>query len=94
MAYFISGRRQAASTILGWPASPSLPETRTLFLGATTILLGALNLKTESEVIWQALFEVFNRGYTPIELAHSSIEPKKILSTSAFGDMVVEIITR
>jgi 3-isopropylmalate dehydrogenase len=52
-----------------------------------------LNLKTESEVIWQALFEVFDRGYTTIELAHSSIEPKKILSTSAFGDMVVDIIT-
>lgn len=51
-----------------------------------------LNLKAESETIWQALFEVFERGYTTIELAHSSIEPKKILSTSDFGDMVVEII--
>jgi len=51
-----------------------------------------LNLKPESEIIWQALFEVFERGYTTIELAHSSIEPKKILSTSDFGDMVVEII--
>jgi hypothetical protein len=43
MAYFISGRRQAASTILGWPASPSLPELKTLILGATTILLATLN---------------------------------------------------
>ena len=51
-----------------------------------------LDLKAESEIIWQALFEVFERGYTTIELAHSSIEPKKILSTSDFGDMVVEII--
>ena len=38
-----SGRRQAPSTILGWPASPSLPEPKTLALGATIILLGALN---------------------------------------------------
>jgi len=51
-----------------------------------------LDLKPESEIIWQALFEVFERGYTTIELAHSSIEPKKTLSTSDFGDMVVEII--
>ena len=51
-----------------------------------------LNLQVEADIIWQALFEVFHQGYTTIELAHSSIEPKKILSTSAFGDMVAEII--
>ena len=53
-----------------------------------------LNLKSESETIWQALFEVFERGYTTVELAHSSIEPKKILSTSDFGDMVVDIVAQ
>ena len=36
MAYFVSGRRQAVSTILGWPASPSLPNAKTLVFGATT----------------------------------------------------------
>ena len=51
-----------------------------------------LNLQAESDCIWQALFEVFDRGYTTRELASSSFEPKKILSTSAFGDMVVDII--
>ena len=35
-----SGQRQAVSPILGWPASPSLPETKTLALCATPILLG------------------------------------------------------
>jgi len=45
MAYFASGRRQAASTILGWPASPSLPDAKTLILGATLILLATLNQK-------------------------------------------------
>jgi hypothetical protein len=36
-AYFVSGRRQAASTMLHitLPASPSLPETKTLVFGAT-----------------------------------------------------------
>ena len=42
MACFTSGRRQAPSTILGWPASPSLSEIKPLILGATLILLGAL----------------------------------------------------
>jgi len=42
MAYFRSGRRQAPSTILGWPASPSLPDQKTLILGATLILLATL----------------------------------------------------
>jgi hypothetical protein len=27
--------RQAVSTIIGWPASPSLPETKMLVFGAT-----------------------------------------------------------
>jgi hypothetical protein len=45
MACFASGRRQVPSTILGWPASPSLPEAEPLILGATLILLGALNLR-------------------------------------------------
>ncbi len=53
-----------------------------------------LNLQAEADIIWQALFEVFHQGYTTIELVHSSIEPKKILSTSAFGDRVVEIIAQ
>ncbi len=51
-----------------------------------------LGLQQESDLIWGALFEVFDRGFTTVELAHSSIEPKKILSTTAFGDMVVDII--
>jgi hypothetical protein len=42
MAYFRSGLRQAPSTILGWPASPSLPDQKTLILGATLILLATL----------------------------------------------------
>jgi len=44
VARFGSGRRQAASTFLGRPASPSLPEPRPLTLGATLILIAALNI--------------------------------------------------
>jgi len=51
-----------------------------------------LHLQAESDCIWHAMFEIFDRGFTTRELANSSIESKKILSTSAFGDMVVDII--
>jgi len=44
MAYFASGQRQAASTILGWPASPSLPDPKTLILDATPIVLATLEV--------------------------------------------------
>ncbi len=43
MAYSASELCQAASPILGWPASPSLPETETLILDTTTIWLGPLS---------------------------------------------------
>ena len=42
MAYFTSDRRQVASTIFRWPASPSLPELKSLILSATTLLLTTL----------------------------------------------------
>jgi uncharacterized protein with HEPN domain len=35
VAYSPAGRHQAASTILGWPASPSLPDAETLTFDAT-----------------------------------------------------------
>ena len=51
-----------------------------------------LSLPRESEEIWQALFTVLERGYTTVELASARTDSAKILSTSAFGDMVVSII--
>lgn len=51
-----------------------------------------LSLPRESEEIWKALFTVLERGYTTIELASTRTDTDKILSTSAFGDMVVSII--
>ncbi|MFO7607293.1 MAG: isocitrate/isopropylmalate family dehydrogenase, partial [Desulfurivibrionaceae bacterium] len=45
----------------------------------------------EAGEIWAALFAVFERGYTTSELG-GGYDADKVLSTSAFGDMVVEII--
>ncbi|MBU0675795.1 MAG: 3-isopropylmalate dehydrogenase [Proteobacteria bacterium] len=50
-----------------------------------------LNLPDEAEVVWNALFTVFERGFTTTELS-SGYAPEKILSTSEFGDMVAAII--
>jgi len=50
-----------------------------------------LNGPAEAKDIWDALFAVFERGFTTSELSDGYAEDK-ILSTSAFGDMVVEII--
>lgn len=50
-----------------------------------------LNLPEEAKEIWDALFAVFERGYTTSELSHG-YAADKVLSTSAFGDMVVKII--
>jgi 3-isopropylmalate dehydrogenase len=45
----------------------------------------------EAQDIWDALFAVFARGYTTSELS-AGYAADKVLSTSAFGDMVIEII--
>lgn len=50
-----------------------------------------LGSPAEAKAIWEALFGVFERGYTTRELSGGYAE-NKVLSTSAFGDMVVEII--
>ncbi|MBU0483315.1 MAG: 3-isopropylmalate dehydrogenase [Proteobacteria bacterium] len=63
-------------------------------IGSVAFLLEkCFGLTTESDEIWAAMFEVFKRGYTTIELSGGgSYDQDHILSTSAFGDMVVEII--
>jgi 3-isopropylmalate dehydrogenase len=50
-----------------------------------------LDARAEAQGIWDALFAVFERGYTTRELSSGYAEDR-VLSTSAFGDMVVEII--
>ncbi|MDF1578748.1 MAG: 3-isopropylmalate dehydrogenase [Desulfobulbales bacterium] len=50
-----------------------------------------LDSPAEAEAVWAALFAVFERGYATSELS-GGYSADKVLSTSAFGDMVVEII--
>ena len=62
-------------------------------IGSVAFLLDkCLELPEESEVIWKALFAILEKGYTTIELAAQGYDQDKILSTTEFGDMVVEII--
>ncbi len=64
-------------------------------IGSVALLLKrCLNLPREAEDLWQALFGVFERGYTTGELVGPDTDPTTILSTSGFGDLVVEIIEK
>ncbi len=51
-----------------------------------------LNLPDEAEEIWQALFAVFEQGYVTQDLAQDVHTRQKTISTTAFGDLVVEHI--
>ena len=51
-----------------------------------------LGLREEAQDIWNALFRVFEEGFTTKELANGSHPQGKILRTTEFGDIVVEII--
>ena len=62
-------------------------------IGSIAMLLDkAFGLSREADEVWQALFAVFERGYMTVELAHSGALEGRILSASAFGEMVCEII--
>ena len=53
-----------------------------------------LRLPDEAEVIWQDLFAVFEQGYITPDLAGEAPEQGKIVSTSEFGDLVVEQVLK
>jgi 3-isopropylmalate dehydrogenase len=53
-----------------------------------------LSLQDEASEVWNALFQVFEQGYTTADLTEGPGDTKKVLSTSEFGDMVTEIILR
>lgn len=62
-------------------------------IGSVALMLDAIfNLKEEADIIWKALRELFERGYSTVELAGSDVPADKILSTSDFGDMICSII--
>jgi 3-isopropylmalate dehydrogenase len=64
-------------------------------IGSIAFLLDkCLGLQTEAEAVWNALFDLLEQGYATIELAGETTDKKNILSTSDFGDRVVDILSR
>jgi 3-isopropylmalate dehydrogenase len=62
-------------------------------IGSVALLFEkCLNLRRESEDIWNALFGVFAKGFRTVELAAPDCDRTKILTTREFGDLVVEMI--
>ncbi|MBN1524596.1 MAG: 3-isopropylmalate dehydrogenase [Spirochaetales bacterium] len=62
-------------------------------IGSVALMFDKLfGCKKEANSIWAALFNVFAKGFRTQELAGKSTPKEKILSTTAFGDMVVEYI--
>ncbi len=63
-------------------------------IGSIAFLLDkCLGLKEESDALWNAMFDILERGYATSELASETTDPKNVLSTSDFGDMVVDILS-
>ncbi len=54
----------------------------------------SFGMKQESKDIWNALTDVFAKGYRTQELAGRGTPLERIVSTSQFGDLVVENIAR
>ena len=63
-------------------------------IGSIAFLLDkCLGLKQESEAVWNAMFAILENGYATSELAGETTDPKNVLSTIDFGDMVVDILS-
>ena len=62
-------------------------------IGSIALLFDkCLGMENEAKDIDRALFGVFKQGFVTRDLLNSGVSKKKELSTSAFGDMVVENI--
>jgi 3-isopropylmalate dehydrogenase len=64
-------------------------------IGSIALMLEkCFNLQEEAQVIWSSMIKVFKDGFRTIDLADNNIEKSKILSTTGFGDKVVELIKK
>ncbi len=62
-------------------------------IGSVALMLEkCFQLEAEAECIWQALFTVFGRGFRTADLKCNETPQEKLLTTDAFGDMVVDCI--
>jgi 3-isopropylmalate dehydrogenase len=63
-------------------------------IGSIALMLDrCLGLEKEAQEVWDALFLVFDQGFTTAELAEGAAEKRKVLSTTEFGDAVVRNIS-
>ncbi|GBC60497.1 3-isopropylmalate dehydrogenase [Desulfonema ishimotonii] len=82
------------------PAHGSAPDIAGMNIANPYSMIGSialmfdkcLNLQEEARNIWDAIFHVFGQGFITQDLVSEGYDKKKVLSTSAFGDMVVERI--
>ncbi len=59
-------------------------------IGSVALMLEkCFDLREEASTVWEAMFKVFEQGFVTPDLAGKSLDSKRILSTSAFGDKVV-----
>ena len=62
-------------------------------IGSIAFLLEkCMGLHREAEIVWNALFAVFEKGYRTVELAPAGSDKSKILTTQEFGDQVVAMV--
>ena len=62
-------------------------------IGSVAFLLDkCFGLTQEAHAVWNALITIFERGYLTAELATSASDSEKVLPTTSFGDMVVDIL--
>lgn len=64
-------------------------------IGSVAFLLDkCFGLTREADAVWNALITIFERGYLTAELATAGSDSEKVLSTTDFGDMVVDILVK
>lgn len=64
-------------------------------IGSVAFLLDkCFGLTKEADTVWQALFSVFAEGYLTSELSAFAGPGKRILTTSAFGDITAEKVEK
>jgi 3-isopropylmalate dehydrogenase len=64
-------------------------------IGSVAFMLEkCFGLREEADEIWQALSALFGAGFRTVDLAPKNIDRKMILSTTDFGEKIVELILK
>ena len=63
-------------------------------IGSVAMMLEmSFGLEAEARNVWHAMQSVFTRGFTTADLAKSAVD-EKMISTDAFGDLVIEELAK